>query len=153
MEGMRPKQNQCDKKSNPAQQKQKMLVMGGKAKMAHGEFMFKFQTLARIFALFALGSCPSFAHAVVSLKTQTQVSVTTTSAVLLAANTYRNYLLVVNRGASAVYLKFGSAHAGTEGVTVPVGGNYEPSFPIVDSIYAVAAAGTDTVDVLEGTSR
>lgn len=87
------------------------------------------------------------------LKTQTTAAVNGTSSLVLAANTYRNYLLLVNRGATTIYVKFNAAHTGTEGVPIPSGGNYEPPNPPAEAVYAVTAGAAESLFVTEGTAR
>lgn len=83
--------------------------------------------------------------------TPVAVSVTTTPAVALAANSLRAYLLIVNTGATPVIVKFGSAPAsGTDGVPIPAGGNYEPFRPPANSVYVRTASSTSTLVIVQG---
>lgn len=84
----------------------------------------------------------------VDIKTQTVVSATTTSTLALATNKDRRYLLIQNNGAVTVYVKFGSAHSGTEGVWIVAGGNYEPYKAPLESIYLKSASGTADVTII-----
>ena len=84
------------------------------------------------------------------LQSQADVAQDTTSAQALAANLERKYLLIQNKGAAAVYVKFNSIHIGTEGISIPAGGNWEPSLVPLNSIWMKAASGTQTVSVIEG---
>ncbi len=86
----------------------------------------------------------------VNLSSMVSSSITATSTKVLDANPKRNYLLIQNRGTDGIYVKFGSAHSGTEGVVIPAGGNYEPIKPMRDSVYIKASTGTQSVTTLEG---
>lgn len=85
----------------------------------------------------------------VDIKTQTVVTATTTSTVALAENKERRYLLIQNNGAVTVYVKFGAAHSGTEGVWIIAGGNYEPFQAPLESIYVKSASSTAAVTIIE----
>jgi hypothetical protein len=103
--------------------------------------------LASLFAIIAV----SAAQAGVDVQSLTSFTATTTSTVALAQNTQRKYLLVQNRGAVSVYLKFDSAHSGTEGITVSAGGNYtEACSAPTDSIFIRSDSSTALVTVYEG---
>lgn len=86
----------------------------------------------------------------VTLKTQTIVSATGTSTLLLAANQRRKYLLIINNGSATVYAKGGSIHSSTEGVPIVAGGNWEPFQTPTDAIYLKSASGTQSVSIIEG---
>jgi hypothetical protein len=96
----------------------------------------------------------SFAHAAsgdsVKIQTQTVVTATGTSTLALAANSYRRYLLLQNNGSTTVYVKFGSAHSGSEGVWILPGGNYEPIKAPIGAIYLKTASSTDDVTIIDG---
>lgn len=81
---------------------------------------------------------------------QLSVSVTGTSTKLLNANVNRKYLIIINSGTDAIYIKAASAHSGTEGVKIPAGGNWEPFVPPIDSLYFKSASGTQAVSIIEG---
>lgn len=82
--------------------------------------------------------------------TLTTAATSTTSALAVAANSSRAYLIIQNRGGVAVYVKFGSAHSGTEGIELAAGVSYEPYKVPIDSIYLKAASGTPSVTIYEG---
>lgn len=77
-------------------------------------------------------------------------SATTTSGLALAASPYRDYLIIVNNGATSIHVKTDSAHTGTEGVTIPAAGSWEPVKAPIGSIYIRSASGTDGVTLVEG---
>lgn len=84
------------------------------------------------------------------IQRQTTPALSTSSALVLAANPDRKYLVIQNTSAISVYVKFGSAHSGTEGVLITAGGNYEPNEVPTDSVYAKSASGTPTLNIVEG---
>lgn len=86
----------------------------------------------------------------VSIDSTTTASVTTTSALLVPADPYRNYLLIQNNGSDIIIVKAVSAQSGSEGIKIPAGGSYEPIKGIIDAIYAKSASGTQSVTVVSG---
>jgi hypothetical protein len=92
----------------------------------------------------------SSALAVTNWKEPVTYSATTTSGVALAANTQRNYLMMQNKGSSDVYIKGGSVHSGTEGITLSAGSSWEPEEAPVGSIYIKASTGTQSISIIEG---
>ena len=84
------------------------------------------------------------------IKIQTNATVTTTSTKLVNANWARNYILIQNLGTTNVLVKFGSAHSGTEGITIFPSGNYEPFLVPVGDIYMRSSTSTDDVVIIEG---
>jgi hypothetical protein len=74
------------------------------------------------------------------------VTATTTSTMVLSANTYRRYLIVQNRGDASVLIKFDSAHTGDEGLEIIATGNYELPTPPYNSVWVKAV--TDTQDLV-----
>lgn len=83
--------------------------------------------------------------------TQTTITATTTSTLVLAANSYRQYLLIQNNGATDIIVKFTSVQSSTEGFVIPAGGgSYEMNKPATDAIYLRSASSTDSVRILEG---
>lgn len=85
-----------------------------------------------------------------AIKSQSDVTATTVSTSVAAAEPSRGYLLIQNKGAVNVYLKFGSAHSGTEGILIVPGGNWEPPQVPTDAIYLKSASSTAVVQILEG---
>lgn len=75
---------------------------------------------------------------------------TTTSAQAMPAAIDRKYLLVQNKGAVSVYLKFDSAHSANEGVVIVAGGNYEVLKAPTNAIYIKSASSTSEVAIYEG---
>lgn len=84
------------------------------------------------------------------IKTQTTANASGTSTLLLAENRSRNYILIQNRGATNVYIKFNSAHSGTEGIEIVAGGNWEPPEAPKNAIYMKSASGTPSITTIEG---
>ena len=78
------------------------------------------------------------------------VTVTSTSTQELAQDNLRAYLLIVNNGAVPVYVKFGSAQTGTEGVAIPAGGNYEPYHAPANSVWMDTASSTASCTIIQG---
>lgn len=85
-----------------------------------------------------------------SIKAQTTVATSTSSAKVLNANPDRKYLLIINVGATAVTIYFGGANVSSAGVVIGAGGNYEPSKVPTDVIWAKAASGTPSLNIIEG---
>lgn len=78
------------------------------------------------------------------------ITATVTSSVLLAPNGKRVYLLVVNNGAQAVTLKFGSVQSGSEGIVVPSGGVYEPLQAPANVMYGKTGSATSSLTIIQG---
>ena len=81
------------------------------------------------------------------------VGVTVTS--ILAGNNRRAYLFLQNRGIQNVFITFGNQPTNSGGnfpgaILIPPNGFYEPLYVPVDTIYAVAAAGTNLVAIVQG---
>lgn len=85
------------------------------------------------------------------LVTNSEITATATSTKFLDQDSKRNYLLILNRGAVSVYMKFGSEHAGGEVfLIIPAGGSYEPYKVPDGSVYLKAASGTAAMTILAG---
>lgn len=86
--------------------------------------------------------------------TQAAKSVGVTSALLLAANASRSYLVIQNQdAANPIYLNFGGTAAANNGsLKIPAGGNYvvENGYIPTSAINAIATGGTVAVNVIEG---
>jgi hypothetical protein len=78
------------------------------------------------------------------------IEVTSVSSQKLPRNLNRKYLLIVNKGTQIIYVKYDSAHTGTEGIPIPVGGNYEPWIAPTNAIFMRSASGSQNVQVTEG---
>jgi hypothetical protein len=96
-----------------------------------------------IFPLLAL-SAP------ISIQDQVEVTATTTSTLAVSADKFRNYLLIQNKGSVGVYVKFGSASTGTEGVYIIAGGNYEPFQSPTSAVYVKSASSTSDLTIITG---
>lgn len=104
-----------------------------------------------ILILLALALAPLHAQGQgISFSAPTTVSVTTSSALAYAANGKRVYLIMSNIGSTSVIVKFGSIQSGSEGITIPAGGSYEPIHAPVNSVYAKSASSTDSLVIIEG---
>lgn len=77
-------------------------------------------------------------------------SVTSTSTLALAPNGKRNYLIIINTGAVAAIVKFGSVQSANEGISIPPGGNYEPWQAAANVMYAKTASGSTTLTIVQG---
>lgn len=92
---------------------------------------------------------------VITTQTHTVVSVTTTTTQLLAANTNRLYVCLVNDSDEAIYIKFGVAAVLNEGIRLNAnGGTYEMSKELgnlyTGSINAISVSGSKNMLVTEG---
>lgn len=88
-----------------------------------------------------------------SITTQTEFSATTASAVALAQDGARACLVIMNKGSTSVYIKFDSAHSGTEGILLVANGSWEAANVPINSVYIKSASSTDTVTIWSGVSR
>jgi len=81
--------------------------------------------------------------------TMTDVTVTTVSALKLAADQNRRYLRIQHKsaGGPSLYIKLGSAHSATEGIELRDGEEWEPHLVPVEAIYMVAASGSHAVNI------
>ncbi len=78
------------------------------------------------------------------------ISATATSAQVLAANSKRTYLIIVNKSTTVTaQLKYGSAQSGTEGLPVVPGGNYESYEPGTQAIFAVTSSSTAPLTIVQ----
>lgn len=75
---------------------------------------------------------------------------TVTSTQILSQNLNRNYLMIQNNGATSIIVKYSSVQAGTEGVSIPAGGNWEPLIVPGDSVWIRSASSTDAMTIIEG---
>jgi hypothetical protein len=87
---------------------------------------------------------------IISIKTQGELTATTTSQQVVGANMRRKYLLVQNKGSQDVYLKFETAPTGTQGILIPRGGNYESIDMPISPAFIKTNAGTSAVFWMEG---
>lgn len=89
--------------------------------------------------------------------THTAIAVATTSTAVVAANTQRQYLLLINDSDAVIYLKLGAAAVANQGIRLNAnGGSLEMSGPMgniyqgaINGIHAGAA--TKNLLVSEGT--
>lgn len=76
---------------------------------------------------------------------------TSTSTKVLNQNNLRSYLIIINNSSTVtLYVKFGSAQSGTEGVTIPPLGNYEPFKAPANSVYLDTASSTAAYTIIQG---
>jgi hypothetical protein len=107
--------------------------------------------MKKIFFLLLFALAPILGSAdVISIKNQGDITATTTAQQFLSANMTRKYLLVVNKGSRDAYLKFEVAPAGTEGILIPAGGNYESDRVPIGPAFIKTASTTTEIYYLEG---
>ena len=87
--------------------------------------------------------------------THTKATIGATTTAVIAANSNRKYLLLINDSDAAVYLKCGADAVMSEGIRINAsGGSYEMSATIgnlyLGVINAISAAGSKLVLVSEG---
>ncbi len=75
---------------------------------------------------------------------------TVTSTQVMAKNSLRTYLIILNTGSNSMYVKFGSAQSGTEGILIPAGWNYEPDLAPSNSVWVVTASSTTSYTIMQG---
>jgi len=83
----------------------------------------------------------------------TQATVTSVSAQLLAANAAREYLLIQNKDAAGdIYINFGAAATIANGLKIPAGGSYELNCNILTgAIYAIGSiANNPNIVIVQG---
>lgn len=101
------------------------------------------------------GPGPNQRTRMVSMASNSAANVGITTTPILAGNNRRCYLLIQNRGAQNVFITFGGAPSLATGfpggLLIPPNGFYEPQREVpVDTIFAVAAAGTNLVTIIQG---
>ena len=85
------------------------------------------------------------------ITTQTDFGATTVSIRALSTSPYRKCLVFQMKGATTAYIKFGSAHTGTEGVAISGASTFwMPIIVPINSVYIKSSAGTVPVVILEG---
>jgi len=86
--------------------------------------------------------------------THTTIQVSTTSTIVLPANSNRKYLLIVNDSDTNMYLSFGTDAVVNEGIPISASGNYElqPWFISTQAINVIhgGTIGTKNLLVTEG---
>lgn len=99
-----------------------------------------------------LFSCGANAEVAINCKITSQFDLTArpTSAILLNSKDERRCLVFQNQGASTVYIKFGSAHSGTENYALATATSWEPRVVPENSVYFRSASGSVVLTVLEG---
>ena len=105
------------------------------------------QKLVFIFLMLVVSS---IAFAQSFYKAPVETTATVTSTLILPQNNLRRYLLIQNKGAVNIIIKFGSVQSGTEGIIIPSGGNYEPSVVPMGALYMRSASSTSAVMIEEG---
>ncbi len=75
----------------------------------------------------------------------------TVSTQALAQNLERVYLMIQNVGATAVTIKYGSAHSANEGIFIPGGAStiFEPHPAPINSVY-IKGSANDLLYIVEG---
>ena len=94
-------------------------------------------------AIFAEANGNMFGQPVIASSAQVSTKV-------LNQNGLRNYLLIQNTGSVPLLIKLGSAQSALEGISIPVGGNYEPIKAPSNSVWAKTVSGTGTMTIIEG---
>ncbi len=90
------------------------------------------------------------AQSTTGIVTQSLLSATGTSTLILARNELRTYLLIQNLGTATIIVKFNAAQSATEGIQIPAGGSFEPNLAPRDSVYIESSTGTQSFMLLEG---
>lgn len=95
---------------------------------------------------------PSFAQAYnCKITSQADAAVITTSALIIAKQNNRKCLILENKDAAInVYVKFGSAHSGTEGLLLRANTRWEAMIPPHEDVYLKSASGVPTVGFMAG---
>ena len=76
---------------------------------------------------------------------------TVTSQLVVPYNAARVYLMIENIGAANVFVAFGKAATVLDSFRIAGGGGfYEPIFGTTSSVHCIAAAGTQSVVIVEG---
>lgn len=85
--------------------------------------------------------------------TNTRPTVTTTSSIILAANTSRKSAMIFNQSGGVVYLKLGATAVANEGIRLANNDFYEITATnlFTGAIHAIRGAGSSTIEVMEGT--
>ncbi len=104
-----------------------------------------------LIALVVFGVELAFAAPTYNCKITSQVdrSASGTSTKFLNSNPNRRCLVFQVHGSSTVYIKFNSAHSGTEGISVS-NAFWEPVVIPTGAVYLKSSAGTVVTTVLEG---
>ena len=93
------------------------------------------------------------ANYAIASSTARSVTVSTTSAVVVPANTNRKLVTIVNRGASICYLNFGSTALPNAGISLnPGGSSYTLNVREINykgAISAIVASGTAVLEIME----
>lgn len=84
------------------------------------------------------------------INTQSDVSVSTVSTLVLAENPNRRCLIIQNKNSNKVWVKLDSAHSTSEGFELIQYGSYDPSNVPTNAIYVKSSSGSSTVYVYEG---
>lgn len=109
------------------------------------------KTIRFLVALILL-ALPVLSHSQVIFGAPVTGTATTSSAKKLNWNSLRTYLIILNTGSTnTMYVKFGSAQSGTEGIPIlPNNGYYEPVEAPSNSVYIVTGSSTTTYTIIEG---
>lgn len=103
--------------------------------------------LAFLFSFFLF--CNS-ALATTSYSAPVLITATATSTLVMPANAFRIYLLIVNTGSNPVIVKLGSVQSALEGIPIPAGGSYEPIQAPGNGVWIETASSTSTVTLVQG---
>lgn len=87
---------------------------------------------------------------IISIRTQGELTATTTVQQVVPANPRRKYLLIQNKGNKTIYLKFEVSPSGTQGIEIPPGGNYESIDMPISPAYVKTNSGSSSGFFMEG---
>lgn len=81
---------------------------------------------------------------------QADVGATTVSVKMRSETHDRKCLIIQNQGSSVIYIKYDTAHTGTENFQLAGGATFAPIIIPVNAIFIKSAAGSVTTTILEG---
>lgn len=84
------------------------------------------------------------------IQTQQDFSASTVSIQARPESRSRKCLVYQNNGLSTVYIRYTSAHTGTENFTMASGSRWDPIIIPVNAIFIKSAAGVVPVTIIEG---
>lgn len=106
-------------------------------------------------AAIGVSSQPLTSNNAFSTVANTRPSVTNSSSIILAANVDRRYVLIINQGTQAAYLKLGAAAVVTQGIPLQPGASFtlDANNLYTGAIHAIKpGAGSVTLEIMEGTA-
>lgn len=107
--------------------------------------------MRNVIILLSLLTLNAWAGSPQAVFSQSQVTAGNTSAIALAANANRGYLLIQNQGDANCYVKFGAAiGSGNDGVLIAAAQYYEPYIAPKTAVYMKCASINQTIQFVEG---